>query len=76
MVGDDDWLGGGMLPVPDLRDALMFTGAAWREAFVWSWRNEGWFMAGFPLGFVFLSGERRLRLNEARSGFVRCGQAL
>jgi len=31
---------------------------------VGSWR--------LPLGFVFVSGERGLRLNEARSGFVRC----
>jgi hypothetical protein len=41
-----------MLPVLDLRDALMLTGAAWREAFVWRWRNEGWFMT-FPVGFWF-----------------------
>jgi hypothetical protein len=61
-----------MLPGLDLRDALMFTGAEWREALVWSWRNEGWFMA-VPVRFLFLvSGESRLRLNEARSGFARC----
>jgi hypothetical protein len=50
VAGDGDWLGDGMLPVPDLRDVLMFTGAAWREAFVWNWRNEGWFIAA-PVGF-------------------------
>jgi hypothetical protein len=56
----------------DLRDALMFTGAAWKEAFVWSWRNEGWFMAGSSWVLFSFPEKGRLRLNEARSGFVRC----
>jgi len=58
-----------MLPVLDLRDALMFTGAEWREACVWSWRSEGWFMAATVGVWVFVSGERRLTFNEAWSSF-------